>query len=214
MKKALQLYSNKSDAEIIEIYKNNPHWRTRQDVESYFYAKYQPLVKSQAIKFSYLSSVEDNCQECYFLMLSALDWIDLSKVDLEQFSFGGVFKRYITAHFIGEVNSKKVENENKVETIDLTPEQGALFGKKFYNGSKVVESHEDSLIFKMNLKEFKKSLTEKELNLVELLETNMYKKDITKELGFKNTPNLTHWVEKVQSKYRTFMNNAGYELAI
>ena len=194
-------YSNKTDLEVIEIYKNNSHWRTKQEIETYFYKKYAPLCKKYSNAYRYLSSMEDNMQECYFLMIKALEFVNINKINNESsFSFGYIFKSYIEPYF------KYEGTKNKKYIYEVDREKIIVQNK--------TKSFEDILIFNTNLEIFKKQLTSYELNLLNLLQTNMKKQDIAKELGEKHTANLSYWRTKIQSKYIEFMNNAGYELTI
>jgi hypothetical protein len=205
--KKLNDFLNKTDLEILEVYKNNSHWSIKQKIESYLYKKYSPLCKKYSYAYRYLSSMEDNMQECYFLMLKAIDFVNVNKINNESsFSFGFIFKSYIEPHFKykGIKYIKEVSNTDYFYKINYIE----------YNKITKMDSFENSLIFNINLEIFKKQLTPYELNLLELLQTSMKKQDIAKELGEKHTANLSYWRTKIQSKCVEFMNNAGYELTV
>ena len=202
-------YSNKTDLEVIEIYKNNSHWRTKQDIETYFYKKYSPLCKTISYKYRYISSMEDNMQDCYFLMLDALDWVDTNKItDTVNFSFGYVFKKYLTPHFIQQqkVNSR-VEEHIKIESLDPL-EQEDNFRQHVLA---TVPSFESNLIFKITYDRFKKQLDPKNLAIINLLEQNERVKDIAEKLSLSNA---TIYKNKIQQMYIQFMNKSGYEIAM
>jgi len=213
--KKLNDYSNKTDLEIIEIYKNNAHWKTKQEIETYFYKKYSPLCKKYSNLYRHISSMEDNMQECYFLMIKALDYVDTNKItNTSLFSFGSIFRFHITSHFIHE-NVRKVKEFNHLlseNDLDYYINHSTYIRSNSYKNN--VTCIENKIIFNTNLEIFKKQLTSYELNLLELLQTSMKKQDVAKELGEKHTANLTYWRSKIQSKYIEFMNNVGYELTI
>jgi len=195
-------YSKKSDSEIVEIYKNNSHWRTKQEIETYFYKKYTPLCKKYSNRYRDISTFEDNMQECYFIMLKALDGPSIEKME----SFGVSFSNYLWGYF-GNVIKKQDTNKNTEEYITNPIEEDRTMPI-------IVNSQEDEIIFNSDVKGFYKQLSDTEKELVNLLQTNMKKKDIAKKLGFATIHNLYFWTNKIQHKYLQHMNECGYELSI
>lgn len=223
MKKASSVYASKTDVEVIDIYKNNCHWRTKQDIEAYFYQKYTPLCKKYSFKYKYLSTFEDNMQDCYFQMIQALEYVDTNKItDLEKYSFGVTFVSYLSSHFIAEIKKYKNSGEEmtkELPTINIQPTPGIASdyvteGEKFLNSSLCNKTQENDIIFNMYKAEFEGTLPEKELRLFQMLADGMKKKDIVKELGEKHTANLTFWINKIQKRYVEFNNSIGYEITI
>jgi thiol-disulfide isomerase/thioredoxin len=209
-----QNYASKTDLEVIEIYKNNSHWRTKREIETYFYQKYIPLCKKYSYKYRYIQPMEDNMQDCYFQMVQALDYVDINKVtNPEMYSFGITFRGYLSSHFIAEIKKYKEEFEIHVEYTEFYEVHTKHMGKNKdlkYRGS----VQENSVIFKIYKQKFEETLSEKEKRLFKMLADGMKKKDIVKELGKKHTANLTFWVNKIQKKYVEFNNSIGYEIAI
>lgn len=204
MKKS-NAYSTKSDVEVIKIYKNNSHWRTKQEIEAHLYQKYSPLCKKYSYKYRYLSTMEDNMQDCYLQMVQALDFIDVNKItDAEKYSFGITFGGYLSSHFISQLKQKKDD------TIEYDSQQEQNFAKVMATS----KSPEEQVIFNIFKKEFENTLPEKEKILFQMLTDGMQKKVIAKELGEKHTANLTFWVNKIQKKYIAYTQLIGYELTV
>jgi hypothetical protein len=210
MKKVNSIYSAKTDVEVIEIYKNNSHWRTKQDIETHLYKKYTPLCKKYSSKYSYLQPMEDNMQDCYFQMIQALDYVDLNKVnDLERYSFGSTFSNYLSSHFIAEYR-KYIKGKDSITEEYVTQQEEGL--NKIEQGQ--TESPEGSIIFNMYRDKFEETLPEKEKRLFQLLADGMKKSDIVVELGEKRMANLSYWIVKLQKRYVEFNNSIGYEFTV
>jgi len=209
-------YSNKTDAEVIEVYKNNSHWRTKQEIETYFYQKYMPLCKKYSYKFKYLSSFEDNIQECYFMLINALEYIKMDKIKKpEIYSFGITFRGYLTSYFISQMKQYRevYSVEESEEKAGYTTGVGSR-NHKDNNAAYRNKEYENNLIFNLYKEEFEETLPEKEKRLFQMLADGMRKKDIVKELGEKHTANLTFWTSKLAKKYTEFNNTIGYELGL
>ena len=207
-------YSNKSDVEVIEIYKNNSHWRTKQEIETHFYQKYSPLCKKYSYKYNYLSTMEDNMQECYFQLINALEYVDINKItNIESYSFGITLRGYVSSYFISQMSQYRDVYSIEDETTSYTTGVGSRDNKVNHIRSKERE-YENNLIFNLYKEEFEETLPEKEKRLFQMLADGMKKKDIVKELGEKHTANLTYWINKIQKKYIAYTTSIGYEITM
>ena len=207
MAKLNSIYITKTDEEVIDIYRNNAHYRTKQEIETYFYKKYSPLFKTLSRKFYYAESVEDNMQECYLKMIEILED---SSYTVGEDTLGLMLRKKINSHL--QYQGKKAQEYMVEEYIELDEEdEDAIITKQ----SKIhSEEFVSELIFNITLKDFRKQLSTYENKLMDLLPSSMEKKEIAKELGYKHTANLAPIRKSLKERYITFMNEAGYELAI
>lgn len=202
-------FSHKTDLEIIEMYNDNCHWKTKQEIETYFYKKCTPLLGKYSRKYSYLSSVEDNMQDCYFLLIQALEWVDSTKVkDVSKFSFIAIMEGYLISHFVAVIRNKYTVGRSTEEYV-VTPTENDFTVEQAF-----VLPEENSIIFNMYKQQFENTLPEKEKRLFQLLADGMKKKDIAKELGEKHTANLTYTTKKIACSLTIFFRQIGYELTV
>ena len=97
------MFKNMSDYEIVLKYKKGDE-RTRQKILTYFWNRYQPLVKKiarQRHKTFYQTDmdIEDCIQNCYFCFPKVLDSIKPSRIySKEDYRFGASLKQYVLAY--------------------------------------------------------------------------------------------------------------------
>jgi hypothetical protein len=203
-------FSHKTDLEIIEMYNDNCYWKTKQDIETYFYKKCTPLIKKYSYKYKFLSTVEDNMQESYFLLIQALEWVDTVKItNQDNFSFPLVFKGYLSSHFVKEFKKYSNNANTFTEEYVVSAEVDSPKVEQAF-----ILPQEDSIIFNMYKKQFEETLPEKEKRLFQMLVDGMKKKDIVKELGEKHTANLSYTTKKIACSLTIFFRQIGYELNI
>lgn len=206
------MYKNYSDIEVIEKWNGNIHTRTRADIEAYLYKKYQPLCVSMSRKYQSLSSIEDNMQECYLIMLKALEWIKTDKITNQgHYSFGITFKNFLSSYFTKDAYESfavKIEKENS--SLDYIYADSIENNIDMYNTIKT-ESFEEETICSSTVTKFKHTLKDAELYIWNKLEEGKKQKDIAKELG---KSSINFHVQKLKAKYIQFMNNNGYAIQV
>lgn len=198
-------YSQKSELELIEMHKSDSHWKIKQQIETYLYKKYNPLCRSFSQKFASISSFEDNMQECYMILLDAIDYVNPTKVYSSNFSFGVIYKLYLSSYFHNQTYYESYKAKCKKDEISL-----------YYNSEDCEEmieikvpSHENNTIFNSIFKEFKDTLKDIEITIWDLLEEGKTQRDIAKEF---NKSSIQYKVSQLKSKYIHFMNTHGYEI--
>lgn len=194
-------YKMKTDYEIItEIYIDG-HISQKQDVEQYFYNKYLPLIKKYSKRYEHngFGSYEDNMQECYLIMVNALQ--NATKKLKEDVSFGSIFQGYIRGYF--KVNNSNKSNYNSTNYIE----------EEFAKTVIPTTCHAEQIISQITYNGFEKELTDYEYTLIELLKAGMKKQTIAKKLGEKNQANLTYHIKRIKNKYIQYMNENGYSIA-
>jgi RNA polymerase sigma factor (sigma-70 family) len=205
-------FTNLTDLEIIEKWNGNIHSRTRANIEAYFYKKYQPLCRVISHRYKSVSTYEDNMQECYLIMLKALEYINPNKVTNQAaFSFGSIFKQYLTAYF----NCNCYESFNsKCEKEEVS----IYYDKMEQNESEEsfiidlqTESFEETTIFSDIVNAFKKTLKDTEIRLWNLLEEGKTQKEIASLI---NKTSISYNVQKLKNRYIDFMNKNGYAIEI
>lgn len=205
---AKQTFNHLADVEVIEKYKNNPHWSTRKDIEEHFYTKFQPLIDSMSRKYKFIGSYEDNLQESYLIMLKALEWIDVNSItNSSKYSFGITLKYFLTGYFNNEF---KYETDAKViEKEMISIYQETVNHEEYTIGE--IESHEETVIFTSTINQFKSLLKDGEKKIWELLESGASQKNIAIQCG---KSSVQYQVQKLKAKYIDFMNNNGYAIEI
>lgn len=209
------MYKNYSDLEVIEKWNSNIHTRTRADIEAYLYKKYQPLCVSMSRKYKSLSSIEDNMQECYLIMLKALEWIKTDKItNQNQYSFGSTFKSFLSSYFncsayesfavLAKKESVSLDYPMDLFSINRSDNRGTIFAL-------LTESFEEETICHSTVTKFKHTLKDAELYIWNKLEEGKKQKDIAKELG---KSSINFHVQKLKAKYIQFMNNNGYAIQV
>jgi hypothetical protein len=198
-------FKSKSDYDVIQIYANG-HISQKQDVEQYFYNKYMPLIKKYSKRYENngFGSFEDNMQECYLIMIDALNNA-ISKLR-ENDSFGNMFGGYIRAYF-----RLKNTNQSYYDYVGDMPEEGQLHCRVWQGRG--VSTPDEAYIHKIIYNGFEKALTDYEYTLIELLKAGMKKQTIAKKLGEKNQANLTYHIKRIKKKYINYMNQNGYDMA-
>jgi RNA polymerase sigma factor (sigma-70 family) len=200
-------YSTKSDLEVLEIHQNNSHWKTKQDIETYLYRKYYPLCVVYSRKYSSVSPFDDNMQECYFAMLKAIEYVDANKIfNTNSFSFGVVFKMYLSSHFNNQIQYESYESKCKKDQVSLHQE---IDNEEEIVIEGIVPSHEEETIFSLLLKEFKSTLKDIEIRIWEALEEGKTQREIAKQF---NKSSINFRVNSIKSKYTEFMNKNGYAI--
>lgn len=203
---AKQTFNHLTDVEVIEKYKNNPHWSTRKDIEEHFYKKFMPLVRSKSKQYAFVASYEDNLQESYLIMLKALGWVNVDKItNTAKYSFGVTFEFFLKGYFKNEFQYETDKDiiEREMESIyKQTPDH-----EEYVIGE--VESHEEHVIFSSNISQFKSLLKEGEKKIWELLESGKTQKDIAIQCG---RASVNYQVQKLKAKYVDFMNSNGYSI--
>lgn len=202
---------NKTDYELVTIWNDNSntHWRTRQQIESIFYKKYTPLFKSQCSQIKGVT-FEDAMQDCYLLMLPALEYA--GKKLGENDSFGGILKTRIKptlrAHFYREEtkfnfnctstdnNFLKNESESYEFNVDIKDEYIL----------------DEEIIFEEAKQKFIDSLTKEEETLYYLLEQKVDRHEVMKKLKVKCSSNVSYKIAKLRKKYKFSMNEFGYSI--
>lgn len=89
-----------SDYKYVEMYKKG---KSQKEILSYFWFKYQPLVKSIVHKHFHYKQTdmdwEDCIQNCFLLLPKVLDKINLKKIkNKDIFSFGAIIKYYLKSY--------------------------------------------------------------------------------------------------------------------
>jgi hypothetical protein len=193
-------YSNKTELEVIEIYKNNAHWRTKQEIEAYFYQKYTPYIKGICTRYRNMATIEDNMQDCYFLLVNALEYVDENKVsNKNNFSFQFILNRYITAHFIGQAKSSKKQITEHMEEYITRQDQEYYKPEQSYT-----ESHESEIINKVYKEQFEKTLSNEERVIFNMMYDRQKLDDIAKAVNKKCKQNLKYYRDNIQRKFNTF----------
>jgi hypothetical protein len=205
---AKQTFNHLSDIEVIEKYKNNPHWSTRKDIEEHFYTKFQPLIDSMSRKYKFIGSYEDNLQESYLIMLKALEWIDVNSItNSSKYSFGITLKYFLTGYFNNEF--KYETNAKVIEKEMISIYQETVNHEEYTIGE--IESHEENVIFNSVINQFKSLLKDTERKIWELLESGKTQRDIAIQFG---KPSVQYLVKQLKIKYINFMNDNGYAIEI
>ena len=200
-------FSKFTETEIIEKWGDNPHWRTRRDIEEFMYKKYIPVCK----KYSsiYKGEFEDNMQECYLIMLNSLEYA--YKIIGKWDSFGGVFKSRIKVYLQKKINIKDTAFFNEIIPVAFTEE--SLYNSNVENFSDNKIDFDEDLIFNDIIDEFFKTLTDKEQQIYIRLSEKQSKKDIAKQMNISSSVNVVYWMNRMKLKYVSFMRENGYNLA-
>ena len=111
---------NSTDLQMINEYKSTNRIAKKQAIETELYTKYMPLIKHYAKRYESISSYEDNCQEAYFIMRKALDYVNPDKIyNKNAYSFGVTFKDYLRGYFSAEAK-QEVYSAELIEELLLT----------------------------------------------------------------------------------------------
>jgi len=205
-----QTFNHLTDLEVIEKWSDtiNQHYRTRASIEAYLYKKYYPLCNVISRRYQSQASYEDNMQECYLIMLKALEYVNPQKTHNQaQYSFGVTFKQHLTSYF----------NTNSYESFNKQIEKNIVsIYQKDHNDNEVlidgkVESHEEETVFALIVKDFKATLKESEMIIWNLLEEGKTYKEIAKLV---NRIQVVHIIHRIKDNYKKFMNNNGYNLEL
>ena len=208
-------YSEKSDVEVLDVYYNNAHWRTKQEIEAHLYKKYEPLCKAMSYKYRAMSTFEDNMQDCFLIMLKTLDGNQAQKISSHIDSFGGIFKGYLRGYFKSNYSQFMKDVHERAGTInEYTHSHLEKLPIAFIQKNWGIQSQETTIIDYLHRQDFEETLEEKEKRLFQMLADGMKKKDIVKELGEKHTANLTYWINKIQKKYIAYTTSIGYEITM
>lgn len=203
---AKQTFNHLTDVEVIEKYKNNPHWSTRKDIEEHFYTKFQPLIDSMSRKYKFIGSYEDNLQESYLIMLKALEWVNVDKItNTAKYSFGVTFEFFLKGYFKNEF--KYETNAKVIEKEMISIYQETVNHEEYTIGE--VESHEETVIFTSTINQFKSLLKDGEKKIWEFLESGASQKNIAIQCG---RASVNYQVQKLKAKYVNFMNSNGYSI--
>jgi hypothetical protein len=184
---------NSTDLQMINEYKSTNRIAKKQAIETELYTKYMPLIKHYAKRYETISSYEDNCQEAYFIMRKALDYVNPEKIyNKEAYSFGVTFKDYLKGYFSCEAKQEIPSTELIEETVVDNPLPSIEFEEAFLS--------------------WYKNLNKLEQRIFNYLEKGFQRKEIAVKLKMKNTANLTYHTNKLQKSYVEYMNKCGFSI--
>ncbi len=201
---------------ILQIYKHEPEeviTSLKTEIQNFLLKKYQPLCNSLSSRYRYLDSFDDNKQECYFSMLKALDYVNLSKIgSTKDFSFGYYFKTYIQMDFNNKSNSKEQKEKDATFTISdivKVDEEGNEIDSVLFQQKDAV----DNIICEDAWERFKQTLSPHKRTVIERVVWERYQKEAAEKLGL--TPSsLSIHLKKIRREFIDYMNKNGYKIAV